>query len=158
MGYESEPGVEIYGPGESLPTALDRGPVGRPAQGHDFDWMQPGPIGRWRGRRLAKAVNGQAAGVAIATEYYTQAAAFESARQELVLAHQEAALLPLKLQTHRQQLQEELLHGQMHLDAVLQERHQAADLAEAEHQIELLNRKAEKLEVNRLGFPGGRFV
>jgi hypothetical protein len=108
--------------------------------------VQPGPVGRWRGRRFAKAVKEQAAGVVIATEYYTQAAAFERARQGLVLAHQEAALLPLKLETQRQQLQGQLLQGQVHLDAMLQERQQAAELAAAEHQIELLNRKSEKLE------------
>src|SRR4051794_31032275 len=131
MPYK-ENGAEYYNPGEQLPARADHGPVGRPAQEGDFNWLQPGPISRFKGRGLKKAVQGQVAILEAVTHYHTQGAATERARQDRALAYHEAELLPAKVELQRQRLHGALLEEHLRKEAVIKEHERAAKLSKAE--------------------------
>jgi hypothetical protein len=138
---DGDPGFSILRPGETVPAAR-----GGPADGGDFGWIRTGILDRMRNRRLARALEEHTAGLKLTTEYTHQAARYEEARQALALARERASLLPLATERDRERLKHELVAAQLELEALLQERQRAVEIADADHKIALIARKAEKLE------------
>ena len=111
----------------------------------DFAGISTSFSSRWHGRRLARRIEELTEGQRISAEYAVSATANEQAKQGLELAQRQAALIPLKIERERQQLQGQLLEGQVVLSAILQRHQNEAELAAADHELALLERRERKL-------------
>jgi len=139
MPNEDERRVTVFPPGSNLPAQQPS-----PADGDDFDWVQSGFLARRRGHALARTIDELAGGLEIAAKYNIAAKAYEESRQALAHARDQASLLPLKLEVQRERLNAEILQGQAHFNRVLQAHRQAAEVAAADHEIDMLRREEER--------------
>lgn len=137
---DGDSGFSILRPGEGVPA-----PTG-PAEGGDFGWVKTGPLDRWRGARVARSIEGLTRGLKTTTGYNVAATKYEESRQALALVRERGDLLPLQKAQDRERLETEIVQGRLAADAMVQEHQQAMALAAKDHEIELLNRKAEKLQ------------
>ncbi|MGH7089532.1 MAG: hypothetical protein ACREFQ_11595 [Stellaceae bacterium] len=117
-----------------------------PAEGNDFNFVKTGILARWKGRSLARNIEALAEGLRMGADYNDAATRYEESRQALALSRERSALLPQKIALEHQQLKAVILEGQLHLEEMLAARQRAAELAEDDHKIERLNRKAVKLQ------------
>lgn len=140
---DGDAGYTVMGPRESLPTrhngSLPRQYTG-PAQGSDFDWVDPSIIQRFLGRGRRKALKILNDNLGLSVEYNHQAAAYELSQQAIIHAQNQAALLPLRLEEERSERRLRVLrtHGAMRDEVERRER------AEVEHERRMTELKGER--------------
>jgi hypothetical protein len=122
-------------PGDSLPS--EHGPV----TSRDFHWVKGSLLERLRGRSVARSIEELKGGLELAAQYQHAAKAYEESRQALALAREQAAFLPIKLEQERQRLTAQLLAVQGELEEIVRRR----ELAQADHEILLLEREEQRL-------------
>lgn len=144
---DGDPKFSVLRPGDhNLPVGAGRGgPVGGFATADDFGWVRPSIVTRFQEWRRVGAVRRYTGGLETAARYNRAAADYVRARGELVYAAQQAALVPLKIERDRQQIEAEIVQGRVAFDAMLQSAQSAAEQSAAEHQIAM-----EQLEERRL--------
>lgn len=131
-GYDD---AEIYRPGEQTPAERRQNPVGHLAEEAAFQGLSVNPLVHLADSLRGIHLKGRIGGLQLAKQAYDVRAKAIRSMNDVALAREEGALVPLKIEHEKQLIEHERVRANVAMNVFLHGQERQVQIADREHKM-----------------------